>query len=116
MAIYYTNMSRKWKPGQTILFIHRTNVGDAVVGYGVVEMVKEKEELSELEKIQCEKGSWKRALEFKYVRKFEAPLPVRDTFLKDSKLRGRYFHGFALKKGQANLIINQAEQKDLTSE
>jgi len=109
MAVYYTSVPRKWKSGQIILFIHRTNVGDAIVGYGVIENIYEKDELSEEEKHECEIYGWKKAIEFKYVKEFEKPLPIKETFLKDSKLRGRYFHGLKLNKGQLNSIIMQAE-------
>jgi len=109
IAIYYTSIRRKWKSGQTILFVHRTNVGDAIVGYGVIDNICEKDELSEDEKRECEKYGWKRAIEFKYVKEFERPLPIKETFLKDSKLRGRYFHGLRLNKEQLNSIITQAE-------
>ena len=109
MAIYYTNIRRRLNRGQTILFMHRTEIGDAIVGYGIVEAVKQKDELSEHEKAQCEKGDWRRAIEFKYVKKFESPLQIRETFLKDSKLRGRYLHGLALKEKQVNMLIDQRE-------
>ncbi len=109
MAVYYTSIHRKWASGQTILFVHKTPVGDAMVGYGVIESVYEMGELSEEEKHDCEKNGWKRAIEFKYVKQFEKPLPVKETFLKGSKLRGRYFHGLKLNKGQLDSVIAQAE-------
>lgn len=108
-TVYYTNISRKWKPGQTILLLHKTAEGDAIVGYGAVEKAAEKGELPEEEKLQCEKGNWKRAIEFKYIVKFKKPLLIKETFLKDSKLRGRYFHGLRLTKKQLDAIIAQAE-------
>ena len=49
LAIYYTGFRRKWRSGQTIMFVHKTDVGDAVVGYGVIENVYETNELSEEE-------------------------------------------------------------------
>lgn len=116
MAIYYTSLRRRWKRGQTIIFMHRTSVGDSVVGYGVIENVYEREELSEEEKRRCEKHGWKRAIEFKYVVKLEKPLPVKETFLKDSKLRGRYLHGLKLDKGQLNSIMSQAESRKHVSQ
>jgi len=109
MAIYYTSIRRKWKSGQTILFMHKTNVGDAIVGYGVIENFYEKDELSEEEKRECEKGGWKRALEFRYVKQFDRPLLIKETFLRGSKLRGRYFHGLKLNKEQLEAVITQAE-------
>ena len=109
MAIYYTSIHRKWESGQTILFVHKTNLGDAIVGYGVIENVYEKDELSDEERHECERGGWKRALEFKYVKQFDSPLPIKETFLRGSKLRGRYFHGLKLNKEQLDSVMTQAE-------
>jgi hypothetical protein len=109
MAIYYTNLKRKWKPRHVILFIHKTSSGDSVVGYGVVGRICQRDELSEEEKSECEKGGWKTAIEFKYVKKFEKPLLVKATFLKDSKLRGRLLHGLRLNREQLEKVVNQAE-------
>jgi hypothetical protein len=110
LAIYYTSTRRKWKPMQTVLFAHKTDVGDAFVGYGVIESIYEKDELSEDEKRECEKWGWKKALGFQYVVRFEKPLPIRETFIKDLRLRGRSLHGFPLTREQLNSIITQAEQ------
>jgi hypothetical protein len=109
MAIYYTNMRRKWKQGQTILFVHKTRTGDALVGYGLIEKACEKDELSEQDKHECERGRWKRAIEFKYVKRFDKPLAIKDTFLKGSRLRGRYFQGLKLDKNQVEAILAWAE-------
>jgi hypothetical protein len=110
LAIYYTSTSRKWNSGQTILFVHKTNVGDAVIGYGEVGNIYALDDLAEEEKCKCEKWGWKRAIEFKYVVRFEKPLVVKETFLKDLKLRGKFLHGFPLNKQQLDLIIDQAER------
>jgi hypothetical protein len=109
MAIYYTNLRRKWRRGQTVLFLHKTSVGDALVGYGLIEKAWEKDELCEQDKCECERGGWKSAIEFTYVKQFNKPLAVRDTFLKGSKLRGRYFHGLRLDEDQLRAIVTQAE-------
>ena len=109
MAIYYTNMRKNWKCGQTILFVHRTNIGDALVGYGLVGKACEKDELSEQDRVACEKGGWKRAIEFTYVKQFDKPLAIKDTFLKGSKLRGRYFQGLRVGKSQLESILARAE-------
>jgi hypothetical protein len=110
MAIYYTNMKRKWKSGQAILFIHKTRTGDALVGYGVVDRVAERGALSEEDRLECERGSWKGAIEFKYVKRFEKPLLVKETFLKGSKRHGRFVHGLELNKEQLEQILGQAEK------
>jgi hypothetical protein len=111
MAIYYTSARRKWKPGQTILFVHKTSKGDAVVGYGEIGNLYSIDELSEEEKLECKKHGWKKAIEFTYVKEFENPLLIKETFLKDLKIRGKYFHGLPLKREQITSIIEQAENR-----
>jgi len=109
MAIYYTSTSRKWVPGQTLLFVHKTSLGDAFVGYGVIEAIREKDDLSEDERHMCEEHGWKRAIEFQYVKRFEKPLPIKETVLKGTKLRGRFLHGLQLGREQVDSIISRAE-------
>jgi hypothetical protein len=111
MAIYYTNLTRKWNSGQTVLFVHKTHLGDAFVGYGVFDRMSEKDELPDDEKLDCQHGGWKRAIEFKYVKRFENPLPIKKTFLKNSKLRGRFFQGMELKREQVESILKQADSR-----
>ncbi len=114
MAIYYTSARRKWKVGQTIIFVHKTNVGDSVVGYGKIGNVYSFDELSEEEKRYCERHGWKKALEFTYVVNFGNPLPLRNTFLKELKLRGKTLHSFPLSKEQIDSIISKAEKMQKT--
>lgn len=109
LAIYYTSLRRRWKSGQTIIFLHKTDVGDSVIGYGVIGRICEKDELPEEEQRKCEKHGWKKAIEFKYVKPVK-PLPVKETFLKDSGFSGRYLHGLKLDEEQMNSIISQAER------
>jgi hypothetical protein len=61
--------------------------------------------------LDCERGGWERAIEFRYVKRFEKPLLIKETFLKNSKLRGRFFQGMELKKGQVELILKQADSR-----
>ncbi len=110
LAIYYTGARRKWKVGQTIIFMHKTDIGDAIIGYGVIENIYERDELSEEERRECEKYGWKKAIEFRYIIKFEKPLTVKETFLKDLKLHGKYLHSLPLNKEQMNSIISRAER------
>jgi len=109
MAIYYTGFRRNWKVGQTIHFVHKTALGDAFIGYGEIGNVYGLDELSGDERRECERWGWKKAMEFKYIIRFEKPLPIKETFLKNLKIRGRTLHGFSLSKDQLNSIINSAE-------
>jgi len=110
-AVYYTALPRSWKPGQVVLFLHKTNVGDAFIGYGLVGKTHEVGELSEAEQLECERYGWHKAIEFKYVVKFERPLPVAETFLRDSGTRGRYLHGLKLDSERVSSVIDQAQCK-----
>jgi len=109
LAIYYTSIRRKWIVGQVIIFVHKTSIGDAIIGYGEIGNIYGLDELSEEERRGCEKWGWKKAIEFKYILKFDKPLPIKETFLKSLKLRGRSLHGFLLTEQQLNSIISQAE-------
>ncbi|MDH5771099.1 MAG: hypothetical protein OEZ25_07430, partial [Candidatus Bathyarchaeota archaeon] len=110
LAIYYTGTRRKWKMEQIIIFVHKTSMGDAIIGYGEIGNIYASDELSEEERRECEKRGWKKAIELKYIIRFDKPLPIKETFLKSSKLRGRSLHGFPLNKEQLDSIINKAEQ------
>jgi hypothetical protein len=110
LAMYYTALRRKWRPDQTVLFVHKTSFGDAMVGYGVVGDVREKGDLSDPEKNMCNRNGWKRVIEFKYVVQFEHPLSIRDTFLSSLKLRGKFLHGLPLKENQVESLVEQGEK------
>jgi len=107
---YYFGIRREWKPNQIILFVHKTVRGDAFIGYGVISNFQCLEELSDEERTECEKWNWRGALDFVYVVRFKRPLLVKETFLRDSKLRGKYLHGLALTREQVNFILSLAER------
>ena len=95
-------------PDQTILFVHRTNVGDAFVGYGVIKSIYESEDLTEEERSRCKEHGWRKALEFAYVIKYEKPLLVKNTFLRNLKVVGRCLNGYPLDSETLNAIITQS--------
>ena len=109
LAMYYTGLRRKWRSDQLALFVHKTSFGDAIVGYGVVASFYDRREFTDYDRRACEKFGWSKAIEFKYVVQFESPLLVRETFLRDLKVRGRLLHGFPLKKDQMDSLISQGE-------
>ena len=106
---YYVGIRRRWKPNQIIFFAHKTARGDAFIGYGIVSNFQSLEELSEEERMECEKWNWRGALNFTYVVRFEKPLLIKETFLRNSKLKGKYLHGLALTREQADSILSLAE-------
>ena len=108
-TIYYTNLQRRWIEGQTVLFAHKTDAGDAIVGYGKIRKTWRRDDLIGQDKSLCEKGGWKTAIEFTYVKQFDQPLLIKITPLKASKLRGRCFHGLKLDKNQIEAILIETE-------
>lgn len=109
MAIYFTNMKPKWNTGHVIIFVSKTDNGDAFVGYGVVDGVRPEDDLYPEERAECERGGWTNAIEFKYVKRFKRPLLIKETFFKDTKVRGRCFQGFRLNREQIEQILSFAD-------
>jgi len=102
---YYAGVRRRWEPGLTILFAHKAEKGDSFLGYGVIESVLKTEELSEKERTECKKYGWNRAINFKDIRKFHPPLPIKETVIKDVGVRGNRLHGFPLTSAQVQSIL-----------
>lgn len=57
-----------------------------------------------------QKWGWKHVLNFKDVVKFEPPLPIKQTIIKDTGLWGNRLHGYRLTSEQARSILSKAEQ------
>ena len=107
---YYVGVRGRWEPGLTIFFARKAEKGDSFLGYGFIENVQELEELSEEERSECEKWGWKHALNFKNVVRFEPPLPIKETLIKDVGLWGSRLHGYRLTSEQVQSILSKAEQ------
>jgi len=107
---YYAGVKRKWEPELTIFFARKAEKGDSFLGYGIIESVLKTEELSEEERDECEKYGWNRVINFKDVVKFDFPLPIKETVLKDVRVRGNRLHGYRLTPEQIQSILNKAKQ------
>ena len=105
---YYTSLYRKWKPEQTILFVHKTDEGDSLIGFGTIGAIRDFQDFSEGEKALCAEHGWKRALDFSFIKKFSTPLLVKETFLAETLRRGRFLHGLALDDAQIGELLSQA--------
>jgi len=107
---YYAGVRRRWEPGLTIFFARKAEKGDSFLGYGIIESVLKVEELSEKERAECKKHGWNRAINFKGIVKFDPPLPIKETVIKDVGVRGNRLHGFPLTLTQIQSILSKAEQ------
>jgi hypothetical protein len=107
---YYVGVRRRWEPGLTIFFARKAEKGDSFLGFGLIENVQGLEELSEEERSECKKWNWKHALNFKNVVKFEPPLPLKETLIKEVGLQGSRLHGYRLTSEQVRSILSKAEK------
>lgn len=105
---YYPGLVRKWSPGMTILLARKTEQGDSFIGYGVIGGIFKPSEASKEEQEYCLANGWKCILSFKELVRFEEPLPLKRTFLKNDKRRGRLFHALPLTLGQVDSVLEAA--------
>jgi len=108
---YFPGVPRKWEPGGTIFLARRTEKGDSLVGYGVIEKFVKRNLLPEDRRRECEEMGWKGAIVFSELYRFDPPIPIKETILEASKAKGRYFHGYPLTKDQVESLLRTAKGK-----
>ncbi|MCW4020654.1 MAG: hypothetical protein NWF14_05445 [Candidatus Bathyarchaeota archaeon] len=107
---YYPGVPRRWEPDGVILLVRKAEKGDSFVGYGTVERFVKRDHLPEEKRKECEKMGWKGAIVFSELYKFDPPLPIKETVLKDPRLKGRIFHGYPLTKEQVDSVLDTAKE------
>jgi hypothetical protein len=107
---YYAGVKRRWEPELTIFFARKAEKGDSFLGYGIVENVLKTDELSEKKRAECKKYGWNRVIQFKNIVKFDPPLPIKETVMKDAGVRGNRLHGYRLTSAQIQSILSKAKQ------
>jgi len=106
-GVYYTGFVavKGWRPGSTVIFVSKTEVGDSIIGYGVIERVRVKEELSEGELAFCIPRGWSMAVEFSSLTRLSTPVPVKITPIAKWGVYGRYLHGRRLTAEELEAIM-----------
>lgn len=107
---YYPGVPRRWGKGDIIFFARKSDFGDSLIGYGIVEGFVKKDDLSDKERLECEIMNWKGAIVFRELYRFEPPIPIKETFLANQKAKGKYLHGLQLTVEQAAEILEIAEK------
>ncbi len=107
---YYSGIIRNFRIGTPILFAKKTHVGDSFLGYGITQKVEMLWEMSPEEEHYCKENGWKVAISFKPLIKFENPLPIKMTPLKDDKRKGFFLHGALLSEDTVDSILDTAEE------
>lgn len=111
---YYPGIMRRWSRGTTILLARKTEKGDSFIGYGIIGRIDMPWELPEEELEYIRSHGWKCVLVFKNLMRFEKPLPLKETFLRDDRRKGKFLHGVPLTVEQVDSILEAAE--DLQAE
>ncbi len=102
---YYTSLRRKWEKGLECLFIMKTDFGDSVVGYGIIEDYKTREEWLKNGGENFTEHPWKTVLIFGKIVKFQNPVPIKELQL-DKRLKGKYLHGLKVDRLSVNKILD----------
>lgn len=106
---YYPGVARHWERGGLIFLVKRADRGDSIVGYGVIERFIPREMLTREEKKECERMSWRGAIVFSKLYKFEPPLLIKETILGGLRAKGRCWHGYPLTEEQTENILESAK-------
>lgn len=111
---YYSGIIRNWRIGTPILLAKKTQVGDSFLGYGITDKVEMLWEMSAEEEHYCKENGWKVAITFKPIIKFDSPLPIKMTPLKDDRRKGMFLHGVTLTEDTVDTILEIAEEYSST--
>lgn len=102
---YYTSLKRKFSRGDYVFFLMRREA-DSIIGYGVVDGVKELADITDPEERDfCINNRWYTKVELSEVYKFERHLPLRLVFPGLHKL-GRALHGLELNEIEVRRIFD----------
>jgi hypothetical protein len=107
---YYSGVQRNFIRGTPLLFAAKSEGGDSIVGYGVVDKIEYLWEMTPEEEAYAREHGWKVALTLRGATRFGTPLLIKNSLLKDDKRKGFYLHGAKLSEGTIDALLEQAEE------
>jgi hypothetical protein len=107
---YYSGIQRNFIRGTPLLFAAKTDDGDSLVGYGVVDKIEYLWEMTPAEEEYAKEHNWKIALTLRGATRFGSPLLIKNSLLKDDKRKGAYLHGAKLSEETIDALLEQAEE------
>ena len=107
---YYSGIQRNFIRGTPLLFAARSEGGDSLVGYGIVDKVEMLWEMTPEEEIYAREHGWKIALTLRGATRFGTPLLIKNSLLKEDKRKGAYLHGAKLSEDTIDALLEQAEE------
>jgi hypothetical protein len=106
---YYSGVIRDFKRGTPLLFAAKSEGGDSLVGYGVIDNVENLWEMLPADEDYAKEHGWKIALTLRGATRFKTPLLIKNSLLKDDKRRGAFLHGAKLSEETIDALLEQAE-------
>lgn len=109
-GVYYGSVRRCFKPGDTVLFFSKVeDLGDALIGYGVVESFHRREDLPEdiASRFQDHPWIWLIKLDSSRLVKLGDPIPwtrLVEQGVIPENAKGRYLHGRRLKDRKVDAL------------
>jgi len=107
---YYSGIQRNFIRGTPLLFAAKSEGGDSVVGYGVVDKAEFLWEMTPEEEAYAREHGWKIALTLRGATRFKNPLLIKNSLLKDDKRKGAYLHGAKLSEGTIDALLEQTKE------
>jgi len=107
---YYSGVIRDFKRGTPLLLVAKSEGGDSLVGYGVVDKIEYLWEMTPEEEAYAREHGWKIALTLRGATRFRTPLLIKNSLLKDDKRKGAYLHGAKLTEETMDALLEQAEE------
>ena len=102
---YYAGLLRRWNTGMTILLARKTDLGDSFIGYGTIGRIDMPWEAPREEQEYCEANGWRCIISFSKLVRFGEPVPLKETFLRNDKRRGKLLHGIPVTVEQLNSVL-----------
>ena len=106
---YYSGIQRNFIRGTPILFAAKSEGGDSLVGYGVVDKVESLWEMTPEEETYAKEHGWRVGLILRGATRFKTPLLIKNSLLKEDKRKGAYLHGAKLTEDTIDALLEQAE-------
>jgi len=106
---YYTLKRMAPAEGTYVFFLKKTEVGDSVIGYGVVKRTAAFHELTPAEREACMDHGWDRCIVFKRLTRLSRPVPVKELPVDFGKAYGKYLHGRKVEDEELMRILEALE-------
>jgi hypothetical protein len=107
---YYSGIQRNFIRETPLLFAAKSESGDSLVGYGVVDKIEYLWEMTPAEEAYAREHGWKIALTLRGATRFKNSLLIKNSLLKDDKRKGAYLHGAKLTEDTMDALLEQAEE------